>query len=254
LEINTQTDGYLDLLDDQTNSVEEDFEIFHYTSIFEQNLRVDEYNYYIFAKFIDLNEKSASIILAQYDFAPLIGLVLFSNKTEYLEDLDESEFSIEYLTTLFLHHFIRLLGFNAALGDINEIKYIPKEGEIYYLKTDDEYNFTNVINYARKYFNCDRINRIDLYLDDENLDGTDYYYYAGYEIIGLYWPKRLFLGELLTKFDYLEEQVLSGFTLAFLDDLPYLKVTKNYSGGSLKFGKNKGCEFFFNQCGDSNNP
>ena len=254
LEINTQTDGYLDLLDDQTNSVEEDFEIFHYTSIFEQNLRVDEYNYYIFAKFIDLNEKSASIILAQYDFAPLIGLVLFSNKTEYLEDLDESEFSIEYLTTLFLHHFIRLLGFNAALGDINEIKYIPKEGGIYYLKTDDEYNFTNVINYARKYFNCDRINRIDLYLDDENLDGTDYYYYAGYEIIGLYWPKRLFLGELLTKFDYLEEQVLSGFTLAFLDDLPYLKVTKNYSGGSLKFGKNKGCEFFFNQCGDSNNP
>jgi len=253
LEINTQTDGYLDLVDDMSNNVETDFKIFHYTSIFEQNLKVDIYNYYIFAKFIELNEKSASIILAQYDAAPLIGLVLFSNKNEYLEDLNESELTVEYLTTLFLHHFIRLLGFNAALDDINENIYIPKEDGIYYLKTDDEYNFNNVINYARKYFNCDRIDRIDLYLDDENLDGTDYYYYAEYKIIGLYWPKRLFLGELLTKFDYPEEQVLSGFTLAFLDDLPYLRVAKNYTGGSLKFGKNKGCEFFYNYCGNSSN-
>ena len=63
----------------------------------------------------------------------------------------------------------------------------------------------------------------------------------------------MFLGELLTKFDYPEEQVLSGFTLAFLDDLPYLRVTKNYTGGSLKFGKNKGCEFFYNHCGNSSN-
>ena len=57
----------------------------------------------------------------------------------------------------------------------------------------------------------------------------------------------------MTKFDYPEEQVLSGFTLAFLDDLPYLRVTKNYNGGSLKFGKNKGCEFFYNYCGNSSN-
>ena len=57
----------------------------------------------------------------------------------------------------------------------------------------------------------------------------------------------------MTKFDYPEEQILSGFTLAFLDDLPYLHVIKNYTGGLMKFGKHKGCEFFYNYCGNSSN-
>ena len=30
---------------------------------------------------------------------------------------------------------------------------------------DGSYSFTNVINYAKKYFNCSSINRIDLYVE-----------------------------------------------------------------------------------------
>ena len=46
---------------------------------------------------------------------------------------------------------------------------------------------------------------------------------------------------------YPEEQVISEFTLAVLEDLKFYKA-KYYTGGLMKFGKNKGCEFLYNQC------
>ena len=244
-----------------TDYVKDYYGVEHYTDVFEhQYLSVKNNNFYIFFKFIEDNyigEESASVILDDFAGAPLVGIVLFNKNTD---NLDTTKLTPEYLTSLMLHHFIRLLGFNTAISDNAYENILPSgiDGEgnyIYYLTAEEGYNFKNVINYARKYFNCPTINRIDLYVDDENIqsDGS-YYDYCDNDIVGLYWPKRLFLGELLTKFDYPEEQILSGFTLSFLDDLPYLRVTKNYMGGSLKFGKNKGCQFFYNHCGDSNNP
>ena len=241
--------------DSLINYVLNNYGITHFTVVFTNDyLSVIDYNFYILAKFTaEIGEESASVILDDFSGIPLVGIVLFN---ENIESLDKTKLTEDYLTTLMLHHFIRLLGFNAELSAVGYGNYLPYDVEngVYYLKTEGDSNFTNVINYARKYFNCPYIDRIDLYVDDENLDEfDDYYEYCNNEIIGLYWPKRLFLGELLTKFDYPEEQVLSGFTLAFLDDLPYLRVTKNYTGGSLKFGKNKGCEFFYNHCGNSSN-
>ena len=55
----------------------------------------------------------------------------------------------------------------------------------------------------------------------------------------------------MTEFDYPEEQVLSGFTLAFFEDLGYLHVIKNYTGGLMRFGKYKGCSFLREKCGDN---
>ena len=205
-----------------------------------------EYNYFIFFKFTEIKTESASVILDSMIGNPTVGIVLFNN------DFDIKKTSLDYLTTLMLHHFIRLLGFSEDVMGVfdSEIPADDIKG-VYYLAVDEESNFTNVINYAKKYFNCPSISRIDLFLDENS--ENDYDSFNENDIIGLYWPKRLFLGELMTKFDYLEEQVLSGFTLALLDDLSYLRVKKNYTGGSLKFGKNKGCEFFYNYCGNSNN-
>jgi len=258
LEIQTDTitdKGIIINTDNDNSYVPDHYGITKFTEVFSNSfLYVTDYNYYILAKFTnEIKEESASVILDDFARAPLVGIILFNNNTE---SLDKTKLTLDYLTNLMLHHFIRLLGFNAALSE-DRFGYLPYETvdgkKVYYLKTEGDYNFTNVLNYAKKYFNC-QIERIDLFVDDENLDDEGYYYqYCENNIIGLYWPKRLFLGELLTKFDYPEEQVLSGFTLAFLDDLPYLRVTKNYTGGSLKFGKNKGCEFFYNYCGNSSN-
>ena len=246
LEINTDINETKDFQSSKINYIKFYYEITNFTEIFSENfLKVDIYNYYIFGKFTsELNEESASVILDDLSGIPFVGIVLFNNNTK---NLDKSKLKLDYLTNLMLHHFIRLLGFNAKLREYGHIPY-NFISDTFYLP---EIYFPKVINYARKYFNCPTIDRINLLEDEENLDEYGFYYsYAREDIIGVYWPKRLFLGELLTKFDYPEEQVLSGFTLSFLDDLPYLRVVKNYTGGLMKFGKHKGCEFFYNYCGN----
>ena len=247
LEINTDINGNKSIKYPKIKYINFYYGITNFTEIFSDNfLKVDVYNYYIFGKFTnELNEESASVILDDFSEIPFVGIILFNNNTK---NLDKSKLNLDYLTNLMLHHFIRLIGFNAKL---REYGYIPYDfiNDTFYLP---ENRFPKVINYARKYFNCLSIDRINLLEDEENLDEYGFYYrYAVEDIVGLYWPKRLFLGELLTKFDYPEEQVLSGFTLSFLDDLPYLRVVKNYTGGLMKFGKHKGCEFFYNYCGNS---
>ena len=247
--ISPYTSGFIDIVSKDpdgnvlTNLVEDDFRIVHHASIFNDNFWLTDYNYFIFGKCVadNLNEESASVILNFQERTPFAGIVLFNINSDYLNNIDESKFTENYLTALMLHHFVRLLGFNAALSS-PQVDHIPNDGG-YYLKTEGDYNFDNVINYAKEYFNCPDIDRIDLYVDDENLDNSgDYYQYAENDIVGLYWPKALFSGELLTKFDYSEGHFLSGFTLAFLDDLPYLQVTKQYAGDIVRFGKNNGCQ------------
>ena len=259
LEIDTPANEFHDLGDDNENTnyetyYQENYGISKFTSIFANDkIYFNEHNFYIFAKFTNLHEKSTSVILEYHGGNPIIGIVLFDNN---IENLDKSKLTFDYLKSLMLHHFIRLIGFSVPV-QINQFNYIPYENDAYYLSLDEVgYEFPNVINYARKYFNCSSIDRIELYLEKILDENDEVYLYGGNEIemVDLYWPKRLFLGELLTKFDYPEERILSGFTLAFLDDLPYLKITKNYTGGLMKFGKHKGCEFFFNDCGNSSNP
>ena len=255
LEINIDTTESIDFERYGTTSdeyIQTYYGINNWTSVFDcAELKFDEFNFFIFAKFTsELNEESTSLILDNFHYTPVVGIVLLNDS---MKELGKSNLTQDYLTSFMLHHFIRLLGFNAALSTEEFLKMIPNDDDIYHLTFKI---FPNVINYTRKYFDCNDINEIGLYLDEiVDARGFPYEYEdTELEIIDIYWPKRLFLGELLTKFDYPEEQILSGFTLAFLSDLPYLKVTKNYTGGPMKFGKNKGCEFFFNHCGNSSNP
>ena len=187
----------------------------------------DNYNFFIFAKFIgDLNGvETSSLIIKEYGGVPCMGMIFFS------DTIAETKLTLDYLTPLMLHHFIRLLGFNYQIIKTQ------------YFETG---TFDNVITYAQKYFGCNEIGIINLNYNTN--EGTYEGKVGYYNLDGLYWPKRLLLGELMTKFYYPEEQVLSGFTLALLKDLKYLEVKKEYTGGLMRFGKHKGCEFFSDNC------
>jgi hypothetical protein len=54
----------------------------------------------------------------------------------------------------------------------------------------------------------------------------------------------------MTKTDDYEERIISGFTLALLEDFGYLHVIDNsyLTGGLMRFGKHKGCEFVNDRC------
>ena len=71
--------------------------------------------------------------------------------------------------------------------------------------------------------------------------------YGGEITAGSHWELRILIGEYMTGEIYPEEQVISEFTLTVLEDLEFYKA-KYYTGGLVKFGKNKGCEFLYSQC------
>ena len=195
------------------------------------------YNYFLFFRFSNLNIDATSNIVYTYLAyeIPLIGIITFHNVME------ESKLNLEYLTNLILHEMIHLLGFHIdddqfTFSCIIESEEETEEGEetktIYYVSNRKA---PGVINYAQKYFNCSDISTIELELD---------------EYQNIHWPKRYFLGDIMTVFDYPEEQVISGFTLAFLNDLPYINVIQSYTGGLMKFGRHKGCDFLKKKCGE----
>ena len=201
----------------------------------------DKNNYFVLFKFSStINNMASPKILFQYaNRIATIGLITI-NPEKIKDKLNDDEF----LNTLMLHQFIHLLGFQKKTreeggddtmllfgGIINE--RIVEGVTHYYLSKDLGNN--NVIDYAQKYFHCDTLTEIELEVDD---DGN------------VHWPSRYFLGELMTSFNYPEEQVLSGFTLAFLKDLGYLEINEFYTGGLMKFGKNKGCDFLNKKCGE----
>ena len=203
------------------------FEISYSDPFFTTEFKLNEsYNYFIFGKFIgndagnEINEDSSSLILDGYYGVPCTGIIFFN------KNIDKSKLTLEYLKPLMLHHFIRLLGFNYQVIQ-------PDNGN--YILNKDEYS--SVIDYAIKYFDCSDITSIVLSEEDErHYKGSDEH------LIGLYWPKEIFSGELLTKFDISEGNFLSGFTLAFLNDLPYIRFKNGYIEDLTYFGNNKGCQ------------
>ena len=229
--INIDLNGIIEY--DEEDSID-DWEIDNYNSEVFNKAYLKDFNFYIVFSFDDtINSAMTCQILDIFGDAPVLGKIII-NPNEMENYKSKPDFS-EYLTTYTLHHLIHLLGFHAALGGIIVWGGIVKEETIsseinYYVDSE------NIINYAKKYFNCTEITKIDLEVDE---DGN------------AYWPSRILLGELMTNFDYPEEQILSGFTLAFLEDLPYIHVVQNYTGGIMKFGKNKRCDFLDKSCGDN---
>ena len=90
---------------------------------------------------------------------------------------------------------------------------------------------------AKKYFNCSDIKGVELEDFGKSIES-----YA-------HWDARYLLGEYMTDGFYTEEEVISELTLAFFEGSGKYKA-KYYTGGLMKFGKGKGCDFLRNNCID----
>jgi hypothetical protein len=148
-------------------------------------------------------------------------------------DLDfEAENSLRFFESVILHEFTHILGFTREFFvDIYHNYYVVKDtyGERAYI------NSSKVIEVAKKYFNCPSIKGIQL--EEYGESGT----------FGSHWEEKILLGEYMTGVAYEEEQIISEFTLALLEDTGNFKANY-YTGGLMKYGKNKGCDFINSKC------
>ena len=101
-------------------------------------------------------------------------------------------------------------------------------------------NSTKVLNVAKKYYNCPNIKGVAL--EDYGFSGT----------VGSHWEAKILLGDYMNGYTYTDEQVISEFTLALLEDSGYYKANY-YTGGLMRYGKHKGCSFLNEPCVDRTN-
>ena len=171
---------------------------------------------------------------------PVVGTVIYDFKLDFLDDGDD-ESKIEVISTIFLHEFTHILGFNKTILEKKHlilkenVKNRANSG-----RRDKLYvNGTNVVNKARKYFGCDSLKGVEL--DDFNgkevQDGNS-----------VHWNERILLGDYMLPELYYLEQVISEITLALLEDLGDWYKVNYYTGGLMRFGKHQGCEFINNDC------
>ena len=190
---------------------------------------------YIFIRFGDKNEiGKTTLALAGPSYfdpitkQPIVGYIILNREVDYSKIN-----SLRYLEGILLHEFTHILGFLKYFFDNVYHYYFTKTGDDGvirgYLKSP------MLITIAKKYFNCD------------NIEGIQLEEYGGEITAGSHWESRILLGEYMIGEVYPEEQVISEFTLAVLEDLKFYKA-KYYTGGLMKYGKNKGCEFLNTKC------
>ena len=163
---------------------------------------------------------------------PIVGIIILNAFLKFD--------SVQYLKILFLHQFTHILGFynetflnfKDVNGDISKIL----------IKTDSDkrskvprtyIHSQKVIETAKKYFNCDNIIGVDLEDQDDKTNS--------------HWEARILLGEYMNSEPYFPEQVISEFTLALLEDSGWYQINY-YTGGLMRYGKNKGCDFLEKDC------
>ena len=144
------------------------------------------------------------------------------------------------LQYLFIHYIIHFLGFSYENFD-----YFNQNGnkiKVYETELDQRMNLNTyyiitpkVLEIAKKYYNCPTLTRFPL----ENQEGNSI----------AHWDARLLLGDIMNSYnnESRSDQVISEFTLALLEDSGWYQVNY-FTGGLMRFGKNKGCNFINNNC------
>ena len=186
----------------------------------------------IFPKFEEIQQKS-QLVLAKGKpiiFDPItnrpIGAILSINKI-----IPSIPNSFNYFESVIIHQITHILGFMYELFDKFPIGFdnvIKTENET---RTNNEKKFIispKVVEYAKKYFNCDSITGVEL----EDTGGYDNYNHS-------HWEARILLGEYMNSEVHTPEQAISGFTLALLEDSGWYK-TNMYTGGLMRYGKYQG--------------
>ena len=191
----------------------------------------------IFGTFVNLGDSTLATASAKAfqegDGQPYIGLVKINTNVDYTKPHSE-----EYFTSILVHEFTHILGFSKYFF---ETYYHNLFWEIDDSRINRTYlNSTKVVEVARNYFNCPNLKGVEL--EDQGGSGT----------ASSHWEARILLGEYMNGYAYTEEQVISEFTLAVLEDSGYYKPNY-YTGGLMRFGKNKGCDFVQKKCIDKTN-
>ena len=175
-------------------------------------------------------------VLDNETFRPLIGMLNLTNNISYYS----ARRIKEYFRLVILHELTHALGFLYQMfyyfpGGINNtviVEYI-RGAYRYVIKTP------KVLEMAKKYFNCSNIKGVEL--EDQGGQGTAF----------SHWEQRILLGDYMGGVIYQEEMAIYEITLALLEDSGWYKANY-YTGGLMRFGKNKGCKFLENNCLDSN--
>ena len=201
-----------------------------------QNLRQIGYDLYIFPKFGNISSLGSwGIYYKDANNRPMVTKMTLSNKFNY-----EKNGAEKYLDIFFLHYFTHLLGFSGTYIR----NYFP--GSPYIIQNDKfgierHYITSNkVIETAKKYFNCDKITGVEL--DNKGIING----------VSTHWEPRILLGDYMSSFgiEY-EEQAISEITLSLIEDSGWYKANY-YTGGLMRFGKNKGCDFIYEKCVNQN--
>ena len=176
------------------------------------------------------------IALSKYDDRPVCGGILLGTHYDFNETNSHS-----YLIMLLLHEITHVLGFSEYLYDYFQTNStLIKTKEINGIKRT-LFTGENVIKQAKRHFNCDNIEGIEL--ENQGGDGS----------AGSHWEARIMLGDYMISTDY-PEIVISEISLALLEDSGWYYVNY-YTGGLFRYGKGLGCDFLNNKCvySDSSN-
>ena len=165
---------------------------------------------------------------------PYVGTIVYNN---ILYDISTNDEKVEAISIIFLHEITHILGFQK---EILQQKYLIKTIPNHSSRMNDWFKQTKlyaigpkVMDIAKKYFGC------------QNLEGVELDDTGGKEDM-IHWNARILLGDYMTTDIYYPEQAISEITLALLEDLGWYKVNY-YTGGLMRFGKNKGCSTFFDE-------
>ena len=188
-------------------------------------------------------EKQEILIPKNYDGRPTIGYMVIN--TGLLENIENnSTYQEELFSYMFLHQITHILGFSKSVLEKRN-QYITIKNEIINRIdiSDAQKNFTkkvisgeNIRRIIKNYFKCDKITGIELedYISSEC--GENYH-----------WESRILFGDYMTGLINSQEQVISEFTLALLEDTQYYQVNY-FTGGLMRFGMNQNCSFFEKDC------
>lgn len=146
---------------------------------------------------------------------PIIGSIIVDDDLySKIDKSDEEKYRIEFFNSNFLHQFTHLLGFtrsvfkdqiqNTTVKRINDVK-------------KEMISTSNLMNFAKKYFNC---------CDDNDFKGIELEekkVQSRYDEF-IHWDPKIILGDYMNDFLYVQDQVISEFTLALLKDKGFYDV------------------------------
>ena len=193
----------------------------------------------IFAMLTDLGESTLASATANgfqrtetNKGQPYIGLVKININSKIDYSLPNAK---EYLQTTLIHEFTHILGFSKHFFEEYYHNIVTKPDKFGISRS--YLNSAKLLAVARKYYNCPTLDGVEL--ENQGGNGTE----------ASHWEARILLGEYMCGYSYSEEQVISEFTLAVLEDSGYYKANY-YTGGLMRFGKHKGCAFLEEKCID----